>query len=95
MQRRAIYFGEARITSPINEFLKQANLSLINKSIPFDASEQGGPISGLYVAEVQVTIFACGWPCHLCMSFTLFGDGTTLGSFLEIGLLQFAKMMKE
>lgn len=48
-----IYFGEAQITSPINEFLKQANLSLINKFIPFDASEQGEPISGLYVAEVQ------------------------------------------
>lgn len=55
-----IYFGEAPITSPINEFLKQANLSLINKFIPFDASEQSGPISGPYVAEVQVTLFACG-----------------------------------
>lgn len=79
-----IYFTEARFKSPLKEFFNQQDFSCLTyKFVPFDAKELGGSISGLHVAKIQVTSFACGGIVICACLSHLFADGATLCSFLK------------
>ncbi|KAJ4723783.1 vinorine synthase-like [Melia azedarach] len=53
-----VYFAEAKVKSPLNEFLKHPNLSLIYNFLPDESKMR--PIPGNCVAGVQATTFSCG-----------------------------------
>ncbi|KAJ4715301.1 vinorine synthase-like [Melia azedarach] len=79
-----IYFTEARVRSPLSDFFNLPNFTTLNcKFIPFDIKELSGSISGLHVAKIQVTTFACGGLVICACLSHLLGDGITLTSFLK------------
>lgn len=46
---KGIYFVESRVDSPLNEFLNQPDLFLINKLLRSEAGEHSGSIAGIHI----------------------------------------------
>lgn len=80
-----IYFIEARVKSPLDEFLNLPNISLIKEFLPdpADAKWRGVPTPGDFVASVQVTTFSCGGITIGAYVSHMIGDGTAFSLFLK------------
>ncbi|KAJ4723781.1 vinorine synthase-like [Melia azedarach] len=76
-----VYFAEAKVKCPLNEFLKHYNLSLISNFLPDLPKPKPGP--GNCVASVQATAFSCGGIVVGIMVAHTVADGTAFSSFLK------------
>ncbi|KAJ4723780.1 vinorine synthase-like [Melia azedarach] len=76
-----LYFLEAKIKCPLNEFLKHHNLSLISKFVPGEYKLK--PLPGNCVASVQATRFSCGGIVVGIVVVHTIADGTAFSSFLK------------
>ncbi|KAJ0025543.1 hypothetical protein Pint_09251 [Pistacia integerrima] len=78
-----IYFVEALVQRPLDEFLNQPDLALINKFLPGEASWSATPTPGTHVAMIQVTTFSCGGIVIGVFVSHMIADGNALSSFLK------------
>jgi len=75
-------FVLVRVKCPLDEFLVQPQLTVLNKFLPVGLVSEGSN-SGTYVTNIQVNIFECGGiAIGMCISHRIL-DGAALSTFIK------------
>ncbi|KAJ4723782.1 vinorine synthase-like [Melia azedarach] len=78
-----VYFAEAKVRSPLNEFLKHPNLSLISNLLPDESGLRAIPENCTCASGVQATTFSCGGIVVGVIVTHTIVDGTAFSLFLK------------